>query len=253
MVDRLVDSEANARRIASVEDNFGTSGVSLSSANRVLVGEGVLTKQCRKQLKTRQFFLFNDILVYGTIIINRKKFNNQHILPLNELQIVTLDDIGDRQFGWQIISPKKSFNVYAATNSERSEWITHLRTCIDSTIKRGERKSTTDPAPAWIPDDAATHCMICTKSKFSAMNRKHHCRKCGKICCNPCSTKRLLMPSQSAEPVRVCDPCFTEASVRQSAPSVRNDSSGDDDSGTDTGPAVNDNDTETDAPPTTFY
>ena len=40
---------------------------------RVLVGEGVLTKLCRKKPKPRQFFLFNDILVYGNIVINKKK------------------------------------------------------------------------------------------------------------------------------------------------------------------------------------
>ena len=30
----------------------------------------------------RQFFLFNDILVYGSIIINKKKYTTQHIIPL---------------------------------------------------------------------------------------------------------------------------------------------------------------------------
>ena len=40
---------------------------------RVLVGEGVLTKMCRKKPKARQFFLFNDILVYGNILIQKKK------------------------------------------------------------------------------------------------------------------------------------------------------------------------------------
>lgn len=42
-------------------------------SGRVLVGEGVLTKLCRKKPKPRQFFLFNDILVYGNIVINKKK------------------------------------------------------------------------------------------------------------------------------------------------------------------------------------
>lgn len=45
----------------------------LQAAGRVLVGEGVLIKMCRKKPKPRQFFLFNDILVYGNIIINKKK------------------------------------------------------------------------------------------------------------------------------------------------------------------------------------
>ena len=40
---------------------------------RVLVGEGVLTKLCRKKPKHRQFFLMNDILVYGNIVISKKK------------------------------------------------------------------------------------------------------------------------------------------------------------------------------------
>ena len=45
----------------------------LSSSPRILVGEGVLTKVCRKKLKQRQFFLFSDILVYGNIVISKKK------------------------------------------------------------------------------------------------------------------------------------------------------------------------------------
>ena len=50
-----------------------------------MVGEGVLTKACRKKPKPRQFFLFNDLLVYGNIIINKKRYNKQHIIPLEEV------------------------------------------------------------------------------------------------------------------------------------------------------------------------
>ena len=45
----------------------------LTDPGRVLVGEGVLTKLCRKKAKPRQFFLFNDLLVYGNIVIDKKK------------------------------------------------------------------------------------------------------------------------------------------------------------------------------------
>jgi len=226
MVDRLVDSESNARRIANVENCFG--GEVLAAPNRVLVGEGVLQKQCRKQLKPRQFFLFNDVVVYGTIIIHRKKYSNIHVLPLDEVRIVALDDIGpERQNGWQIISPRKSFNVYAANASEKNEWIQHLKTCIDGCNSRSGKKLSAELAPAWIPDDAATHCMVCAKIKFTPVSRKHHCRRCGKIVCNACSSKRLLLVSQSPEPVRVCDPCFAEASSKRIS-EARQDSSGED-------------------------
>ena len=45
----------------------------LAIPGRVLVGEGVITKMCRKKPKPRQFFLFNDALLYGNIIIHKKK------------------------------------------------------------------------------------------------------------------------------------------------------------------------------------
>lgn len=75
-----------------VESCFGGSGEQLLIPGRVLVGEGVLTKMCRKRPKPRQFFLFNDILVYGNIVIGKKKYNKQHIIPLEEVQLQGLDD-----------------------------------------------------------------------------------------------------------------------------------------------------------------
>jgi hypothetical protein len=42
---------------------------------RALVGEGILMKVCRKKPKQRAFFLFNDILVYGRVMINGRKVN----------------------------------------------------------------------------------------------------------------------------------------------------------------------------------
>lgn len=93
-----VNSEANARRIQMVESCFGSSGEQLLIPGRVLVGEGVLTKMCRKRPKPRQFFLFNDILVYGNIIIGKKKYNKQHIIPLEEVQLQGLDDTPRESF-----------------------------------------------------------------------------------------------------------------------------------------------------------
>ena len=32
--------------------------------------------------------------------------------------------------GWQVISPKKSFAVFAATPTEKAEWMAHINKCI---------------------------------------------------------------------------------------------------------------------------
>ena len=41
--------------------------------------------------------------------------------------------------GWQIISPKKSFAVYAATPTEKSEWMAHINKCIADLLATGKR------------------------------------------------------------------------------------------------------------------
>uniref|UniRef100_A0A914MC38 PH domain-containing protein n=1 Tax=Meloidogyne incognita TaxID=6306 RepID=A0A914MC38_MELIC len=102
MVDKLRNSEANTRRIENVEACFGSSGRKLLETGRVLIGEGILIKICRKKPKARQFFLFNDLLIYGSIIINRKRYSNQHIIPLEEVKLENIEDEGDARNGWLI-------------------------------------------------------------------------------------------------------------------------------------------------------
>lgn len=64
----------------------------MANEGRVLVGEGVLKKMCRKKLKLRQMFLFNDILVYGSIVIKNKKYTRQHIIPLENVKIEDIEE-----------------------------------------------------------------------------------------------------------------------------------------------------------------
>lgn len=94
----------------------------------------------------------------------------------------------------------------------------------------------------WDSNNASRGCFICNK-EWSLFNRRHHCRKCGKLVCESCSTHRLkldnfhnLSPSLSSSssasgsgtvaihgkgkekdrekdkdkdtPQRVCDTCF---------------------------------------------
>ena len=47
----------------------------LAVPGRLIIGEGILTKMCRKKPKLRQFFLFSDILIYGNVVVQGKKVN----------------------------------------------------------------------------------------------------------------------------------------------------------------------------------
>lgn len=208
MVDRLANSEANTRRISVVENCFGAAGQPLTIPGRVLIGEGVLTKLCRKKPKARQFFLFNDILVYGNIVIQKKKYNKQHIIPLENVTIESIQDEGDLRNGWLIKTPTKSFAVYAATATEKSEWMNHINKCVSDLLSKSGKTPSNEHAAVWVPDSEATVCMRCQKAKFTPVNRRHHCRKCGFVVCGPCSEKRFLIPSQSSKPVRICDFCY---------------------------------------------
>lgn len=49
--------------------------------------------------------------------------------------IVCLPDLRN---GWKIINPYKSFAVYAATATEKKEWMAHIRTCVNELLAKRE-------------------------------------------------------------------------------------------------------------------
>mmetsp|Transcript_17915 Transcript_17915/g.27692 ORF Transcript_17915/g.27692 Transcript_17915/m.27692 type:complete len:2216 (+) Transcript_17915:60-6707(+) len=56
---------------------------------------------------------------------------------------------------------------------------------------------------------ACPHC----NDVFSMSKRRHHCRLCGDVFCDACSTNRATLPLDGSEfekPVRICDICFQD-------------------------------------------
>ena len=67
-------------------------------------------------------------------------------------------------------------------------------------------------ARQWVDDAETDSCMTCRKS-FTMRIRRHHCRNCGGIFCNSCSSKSAaILKYGITKPVRVCDPCFVKLS-----------------------------------------
>uniref|UniRef100_A0AC34QKD8 Pleckstrin homology domain-containing family F member 2 n=1 Tax=Panagrolaimus sp. JU765 TaxID=591449 RepID=A0AC34QKD8_9BILA len=207
MVDRLRMSQANRQRIENIDQCFAPQGQTLWAEGRVLVGEGVLMKMCRKKAKPRQFFLFNDLLVYGSILISKRRYHKQRIIPLEQVKLDDLKDDGNVKHGWNIMARGKSFTVYAATETEKQEWMLHINRCVTDLYKHGKRPSL-DLAAVWVPDSDASECMCCKSSTFTLINRRHHCRSCGHVICGNCSTNRFVLPGINKRPVRVCDDCY---------------------------------------------
>jgi len=57
----------------------------------------------------------------------------------------------------------------------------------------------------WISDDEVSVCMCCKETQFSMFNRRHHCRRCGRVVCKSCSQHTTIIKDRLA---RTCNDCY---------------------------------------------
>ncbi|XP_049845454.1 zinc finger FYVE domain-containing protein 26 isoform X2 [Schistocerca gregaria] len=62
----------------------------------------------------------------------------------------------------------------------------------------------------WVPDDEVIQCMSCHSVTFSMFNRRHHCRRCGRVVCATCSSRKMRVEGYGKVSVRVCDACYAQ-------------------------------------------
>ncbi|CAJ1074767.1 zinc finger FYVE domain-containing protein 26 [Xyrichtys novacula] len=60
----------------------------------------------------------------------------------------------------------------------------------------------------WVPDTQQHVCMVCLHERFTMFNRRHHCRRCGRLVCQACSEHKMPVEGCPGEEVRVCDQCY---------------------------------------------
>ncbi|XP_075973657.1 hepatocyte growth factor regulated tyrosine kinase substrate isoform X2 [Anticarsia gemmatalis] len=77
------------------------------------------------------------------------------------------------------------------------------------TLKESDAMFSADTAPEWAEGEVCHRCRVA----FSLMVRRHHCRACGQVFCQQCSSKTSTLPKFGIEKeVRVCDACFDKVS-----------------------------------------
>ena len=177
----------------------------LDEPNRTFVREGDLLRQCRRGTKYFRFWLFNDKLLYGEANgFGMWTLNRQ--IDLTQCRVVeVLAGIENVDTAFQIESPTKSFIIWAETPVEKNEWVELINQQMVA-LRELYVTNTGRIAPVWKPDASSSKCSLCA-TPFSVFFRKHHCRLCGEVVCDPCSNTRRLITDLHDAPVRVCNKC----------------------------------------------
>jgi len=202
----------------------------LIKPGRELIKEGELQKISRKEVVPRYFILLSDCLLYttyqGTWMDDSTRLRVSYVIMLNQLRI-SVPQSEAFQTEFSVTSNVRGFTVRASTVDERNDW----REAIMSAIEENQNKKASfltvdqlnpltrmegelgDTAPVWIPDQRVTMCQVCS-NEFTLVNRRHHCRACGKVVCSQCSANKAPIKYRQYEAVKVCSSCFDALKLR---------------------------------------
>jgi predicted nucleic acid-binding Zn ribbon protein len=62
-------------------------------------------------------------------------------------------------------------------------------------------------AAKWVPDTLKRNCEICNAKFSKFFKRRHHCRQCGAVVCDPCSNVKDYVSGYKDRKVRICSLC----------------------------------------------
>lgn len=99
--------------------------------------------------------------------------------------------------------------VLEEENKQLSEMVVDVQNALKEMAQENQAlqiEIATQNGRKWKNDTEVTECNSCLV-EFSLTVRKHHCRGCGDIFCNDCSSKQAEVPSFK-KPQRVCEACF---------------------------------------------
>ena len=177
----------------------------------LVVRQGPLLKICRRANKVFHFFLTRSGTFFYAERVKMSVTGWKLHRYVNRFTVEPMVESPRQPYAFVIKSQDKSFVVFARSLREKRDWCLALDVAAQLVARRRAAAavdSTGRPsavAPVWIPDKEAKECMIC-RTKFNMVNRKHHCRMCGRVLCKSCTPRKMLCLDYST-PQRVCVEC----------------------------------------------
>eukprot|EP00485_Elphidium_margaritaceum_P009219 CAMPEP_0202691274 /NCGR_PEP_ID=MMETSP1385-20130828/6035_1 /ASSEMBLY_ACC=CAM_ASM_000861 /TAXON_ID=933848 /ORGANISM="Elphidium margaritaceum" /LENGTH=439 /DNA_ID=CAMNT_0049346651 /DNA_START=89 /DNA_END=1408 /DNA_ORIENTATION=+ len=215
LINERMKEHTARQQVREIESRFSVRP-SLLKPHRKFIREGLM-KKVDKTGKSREymFFLFNDMLCYASGE-NKTLKMHQEIL-IDEAFYVTdvphHDQYNDCAF--EFYSSVKSFIVYCNESRVKHQWLSDLQ----SVVKDGKLLKRELSAPLMVPDDWSDECqMKDCDTKFTMINRRHHCRYCGKLICKSCGKYKLASRVNKDRVVKpVCKQCFYQYNAQYPA------------------------------------
>eukprot|EP00727_Mastigamoeba_balamuthi_P000905 m51a1_g10811 putative pleckstrin domain-containing protein (629) ;mRNA; r:23957-28159 len=221
-INEAIRIQENHQQMLEIQNRFNTpllAGLTLVEPHRMFIREGVLWKVCRKTAKKRNVFLFNDWIVYASTLPTGV-YKLHRVIQLETVSLADVPDSEKLQNAFQINSDKKSFVVYAEAHEDKVEWMLDITNAVTEvrqkhmSFQTGTHSAPPPPsdsyaAPVWQSDSDATECTLCGVT-FTLINRRHHCRMCGRVACGSCTQNKMRVPSSDVKQ-RVCTACYAEA------------------------------------------
>lgn len=87
-------------------------------------------------------------------------------------------------------------------------------------LKESDAMFSADTAPEWAEGEVCHRCRVA----FGVIQRRHHCRACGQVFCQQCSSKVSTLPKFGIEKeVRVCEACYEQVNKPSTASTKETD------------------------------
>ncbi|KAF5400664.1 hypothetical protein PHET_05899, partial [Paragonimus heterotremus] len=184
-----------------------------------LIREGPCRKIPRrsthKRILDRHLFLFAGYLVITEPVnaIGRYQTKSETILSGATLSEISEDEEIGIPHCFRIRAQHLCVELAFVSAKEKEEWwdglllgISHASTHVNSLGPTADQELevvTGSTAAEWVKDEQSTMCAEC-HTQFTVINRRHHCRVCGKVFCGSCSDYRAPIRFLGGKLKRVC-------------------------------------------------